>query len=137
MRFEPIPLEGGWFCATWRTEHGSAIVAKFTDAPDGFSALHRLGSDEVWHFYSGDPFVLVTISPAGAFESVTLGPDAGFQHVVPAGTWMGGYVDGAECLLGATLAPPFDEAAFELGDRAALIELCPSQATLITRLTRE
>ena len=37
-----------------RAPDGTAIVAMLTDAPDGFSQFHRLGGDELWHFYAGD-----------------------------------------------------------------------------------
>ena len=40
-----------------------------------FAALHRLRSDEVWHFYAGSPLELVAVDPRGRLTAVTLGPD--------------------------------------------------------------
>ena len=71
----------------------SAIVALVTDDPATFSDMHRLPTDEIWHFHLGDPIDLLLLHPDGIDELVVLGHDvlAGqeVQHVVPAGTWMG------------------------------------------------
>lgn len=57
------------------------------------SRLHRIASDEIWHFYLGGPLELLQISPAGKTERVILGQDVGagqkLQHAVPAGHWFG------------------------------------------------
>ncbi len=36
----------------------SAIVPLVTDDPSTFSDMHRLPTDEIWHFYRGDPIEL-------------------------------------------------------------------------------
>jgi predicted cupin superfamily sugar epimerase len=78
---EPIPREGGLFQRTWAgaeradgRPEGTAIVALLTAAPGDFSALHRLPSDEIWHFYLGDPLELLLLAPDGASRTVLLGP---------------------------------------------------------------
>ncbi|MCK7623603.1 cupin domain-containing protein [Streptomyces sp. RS10V-4] len=60
-----LPREGGWYRRTWAgperpdgRPEGSAIVVLLTAEPGVFSALHRLPSDETWHFYRGDPLIL-------------------------------------------------------------------------------
>src|SRR6266511_5784504 len=74
----------------------SAIIALLVDDPDVFSDMHRLPTDELWHFYLGDPIELLLLAPDGSDELVVLGHDvlAGqrVQTVVPAGTWDGGAV---------------------------------------------
>jgi hypothetical protein len=71
----------------------SAIVALVTDDPSTFSDMHRLPTDEIWHFYLGDPIELLLLHRDGRDELVVLGHEvlAGqeVQRVVPAGTWMG------------------------------------------------
>lgn len=63
------------------------------------SALHRIRSDEVWHYYAGSPLTVVTIDDAGTLVTRTLGSDtergARFQTVVPAGAWFGAMVAAA------------------------------------------
>ena len=71
----------------------SAIVALLVDDPSVFSDMHRLPTDEIWHFYLGDPIELLLLHPDGSDELVILGQDvlAGqrVQTVVPAGVYMG------------------------------------------------
>lgn len=61
------------------------------------SALHRIKSDEIWHFYAGAMLTLTLIHPDGRLEMPRLGPDPGrgesFQVLVPAGCWYGASVD--------------------------------------------
>ncbi|MFF7970372.1 cupin domain-containing protein [Streptomyces sp. NPDC007905] len=144
---EPIPHEGGLFRRTWvgperadgRPE-GSAIVALLTT--DDFCALHRLPSDEVWHFYLGDPLQLLLLAPDGTTRTAVLGPGlrAG-QHVqftVPAGTWMGARVapGGAWTFFGCTMAPGFTYEGYEPGEAADLTARYPAQAARIAELCR-
>ena len=74
----------------------SAIVALLVDDPSVFSDMHRLPTDEIWHFYLGDPIELLLLHPDGSDELVILGQDvlAGqrVQTVVPAGVYIGGAV---------------------------------------------
>ncbi|MGW0870925.1 cupin domain-containing protein [Streptomyces sp. NPDC002740] len=144
---EPIPREGGLFRRTWAGPEGpdgrpvgSAIVALLT--ADDFSALHRLPTDEVWHFYLGDPLVLLLLAPDGTSRTAVLGPDLlGGQQpqlTVPARTWMGARVaaGGAWTFFGCTMAPGFTYGDYEHGDAADLTARHPDRAALITGLCR-
>lgn len=57
------------------------------------SRLHRLHSDEIWHFLLGGPLRLAIIHPDGSGEDCLLGQDitAGeaLVHVVSGGCWFG------------------------------------------------
>jgi hypothetical protein len=109
---------------------------------DQISALHRIKSDEVWHFYAGSRLTLTLIHPDGRLEERRLGGDAereeSFQAVVPAGCWYGAAVDDphAWALVGGTVAPGFDFTDFELADRATLLACFPQHREAILRLTR-
>ncbi|MXM65767.1 cupin domain-containing protein [Streptomyces sp. HUCO-GS316] len=146
---EPIPREGGRFRRTWAgperpdgRPEGSAMVALLTAEPDDFSALHRLPSDEIWHFYLGDPLDLLLLAPDGTSSAPVLGPDVlGGQHVqltIPAGTWMGARVaaGGTWTLFGCTMAPGFTYEGYEHGDAAELTARYPSEAARIVPLCR-
>jgi len=50
----------------------SAIVALVTDDPSTFSDMHRLPTDEIWHFYRGDPIELLLLHRDGRDELVVL-----------------------------------------------------------------
>ncbi|GAB2733183.1 cupin domain-containing protein [Streptomyces bullii] len=144
---EPIPREGGLFRQTWAgpprpdgRPEGTAIVALLT-AGD-FSALHRLPTDEIWHFHLGDPLELLLLAPDGTARTAVLGPDVlGGQQVqltVPARTWMGARVvtGGAWTLFGCTMAPGFTYEGYEHGDAAQLTARYPEQADRIRELSR-
>ena len=107
-----------------------------------FSAFHRIASDELWHFYAGDPLLIHEISHAGLLVTHRLGsdPEAGevFQTVIKAGSWFASVPEmpGEYALVGCTVAPGFDFADFELAGRDALSEHYPQHAALIRTLTR-
>lgn len=156
LGLQPLPLEGGWYRETYRCADtiaaaalpprygrdkalGTAIYYLLT--PDTCSALHRLPSDEIFHFYAGDPVTMLQLSPDGG-RTLTLGRHvlAGQQPqtVVPAGVWQGSVLapGGAWALMGTTMAPGFDFSDYEAGDAASLAAQYPEFAPLIQRLTR-
>jgi predicted cupin superfamily sugar epimerase len=140
LGLEPIPVEGGWFRLTWRSPVAGAIVALFSDADDGFSALHRLGVTELWFAHGGAPFELVLLHPGGNGELVVLGHDIGageqVSWVVPAGVWMGGRPRGRWSTLSTVTVPPFADEVFEIGGRQELVAAYPQWRTRIEALTR-
>jgi predicted cupin superfamily sugar epimerase len=152
---KPHP-EGGYYEETYRArgtipksalKDGHAGDRSYSTAifyllPKGArSRLHRLGSDEMFHFYLGGPLILVKISSKGKIEKVRLGHDVlsgcVLQHVIPAGTWFGAYpARGSDfSLIGCTVAPGFDFADFEVGDREKLLRRYPRAASVIRKLT--
>jgi predicted cupin superfamily sugar epimerase len=82
------------------------------------SAWHRVASDEVWHFYEGEPLELQVASPeARVFATHRLGPFAAACApvcVVAAGDWQSARPLGAYALVGCSVGPGFDFADFTL-----------------------
>jgi hypothetical protein len=155
---KPLPGEGGYYTETYRSaeniersslperygsdrSHSTAIFYLLT--PDTRSRLHRLKSDEVYHFYLGDPVKLVLIHPSGTIKVLFLGQDirAGqfVQAVVPAGVWQGSLLlEGGEfALMGTTVAPGFDFSDSEIGVREELLEQYPQHRDIIIELTED
>lgn len=141
----PLPAEGGRYRRTWsgqEDEHGrpagSAILLLLTDDADGFSAMHRLPIDEVWHFYRGDPMELVLLHADGQSEVRRFGAGDLFQTTVPAGTWMGARVapGGSWSLVGTTMAPGFVPADYEGGEVEELVRRYPEREPIIRVLCR-
>lgn len=156
LRLAPHP-EGGFYRETYRAEEGIAAsgLPKRYPGRRSFSTsiyfllkegepsrFHRLRSDEVWHFYEGGPLRLYVLKKGGRREAINLGPDreggGTFQAVVKRGFWFAAEVlpGGRFSLVGCTIAPGFDFADFELGDRARLLKRFPREKRLIERLTR-
>lgn len=136
----PLPVEGGWFVESHRSAASTAIYYLLT--PDTFSAIHRLGSEEVFHFYSGDPVEMLLLYPEGLHRTVTLGSDVlsgqSPQVVVPAGVWQGCRLvaGGRYALMGTTVAPPFSFDVYQAGQRDDLIRQYPDCEEMIRALTR-
>lgn len=151
LRLEPHPCEGGSFRQTWIS--AVRCPAPQGDRPAGtaiyylleagtFSEMHTLSSDEVFHFYLGDPVEMLHLHPDGRSAVVTLGPDLdqgqNLQVVVPAGVWQGTRLigDGQLALLGCTVSPGFDYSDYRGGTHAELVAGWPEQAERIRALTR-
>ncbi|MGH9246893.1 MAG: cupin domain-containing protein [Acidimicrobiales bacterium] len=136
LALRPLPPEGGLWAQSWRDEHLSAIY--FLLRPGDPSAMHRLAGAEVWHFYLGAAVEMLLLHPDGRIERPVLGPelDAGHrpQVAVPGGVWQGAATTGAWSLLGTTMAPPYRDADFELGDSEALAAGWPTAASTIRAL---
>jgi len=156
LNLRPLPVEGGFFAETYRAAeelpatalparygagrpHGTAIYYLLT--PDSRSTLHRLRTDEVWHFYLGDAVELLQLLPDGTGQVVPVGTDLAAgqrpQVVVPRGVWMGARLaaGGRFALLGTTMAPAFDPADFEAGARDTLLVDYPAWREMIVALT--
>ena len=149
LGLEPLVFEGGLYRETWRAaipvatsrgprSAGTAIYYLLT--PGQVSRMHRLAFDEVFHFYLGDPVEMLLLHPAGHGAVHTLGPDLGAgmrpQLVVPADVWQGARLadGGRVALLGTTVAPGFDPADFEIGERATLLAGWPAFGPALERL---
>jgi predicted cupin superfamily sugar epimerase len=151
LNLQPHPVEGGFYRRTYtsaftvglaRGARSAGTAIYYLLEPGTFSEMHRLDSDEIFHFYLGDPVEMLQLHPDGRSAVLTLGPDlAGGQHVqlaVPAGVWQGTRLvgDGKVALLGCTVTPGFDFADYRSGTYAQLAEKWPAQAERIRALTR-
>jgi predicted cupin superfamily sugar epimerase len=144
----PLPQEGGWFRrthdATTTDSAGrrawSMILSLFT--PEQFSALHRVGTDELWIFQAGDPLEMLRLSDGGRGENLVLGLDVAAgqrpQVVVSGDVWQGARLapGGRWALVTCVVVPEFHWDGFQLGDRDGLLMRHPTWADAIRRLTR-
>lgn len=160
LGLSPHP-EGGFYRETYRAplvldrallgdgfggDRAASTAIYFLIPVGAFSALHRIASDEVWHFYAGAPLTVTSLDSEGVRRDVRLGIalDRGEvpQAVIVAGAWFGARIAEADeargpyALVGCTVAPGFDFADFELGERASLLARFPAHAELVTALTR-
>ena len=156
LHLEPHP-EGGYFVETYRSDEsipGGSLPDRYLKArslgtaiyylltPDTFSSMHRLNSDEAFHFYMGDPVEMLQLHPDGSGTVLTLGTDivAGMrpQVIVPRGVWQGARLlsGGRFALLGTTVSPGFEFQDYESGQRDRLIDSYPQFREQISALTK-
>ena len=162
LGLKPLPWEGGWYRETWRTEStipsdvlgdaysggrsaGTAIYYLLT--PETVSRMHRLPSDETFHFYMGDVVEMLLLYPpeTGATRSriVTFGQDiVNCQHVqftVPGNVWMGARLKAGGtygyALMGTTVSPGFDFDDLEMAEDGVLAKAYPDRKGLIAALS--
>jgi predicted cupin superfamily sugar epimerase len=155
LKLHPHPKEGGFFRETYRSttrlaakhlpphyggDRSASTAIYYLLTPSTFSAIHRLATDEIFHFYLGSPVRMLQLDAAGGRE-IVLGPDLTAGHqvqvVAPRGVWQGSILepDGSFALLGCTVAPGFDYADYEHGKRDELLKQFPAHADLIRRLS--
>jgi predicted cupin superfamily sugar epimerase len=157
LKLVPLAIEGGYFRETYRStvaipagalpntfggdRHVSTAI-HYLLSPDTFSAIHRVKSDEVFHFYAGGAVEMLQLWPDGTGKTLVIGNDLAAGHepqvVVPRGVWQGCRLarGGQWALMGCTVAPGFEYADYEAGDRGELTAAFPQFAALIASLTR-
>src|SRR5579883_1419925 len=87
LNLKPLTGEGGFFAETYRANESVAALPgryrgeqrSFSTAiyylltPESFSSMHRVASDEVFHFYLGDPVEMLQLFPDGSGKTIGLG----------------------------------------------------------------
>jgi len=157
LNLKPHLEEGGFFTETYRSSEtipedslpsryngircfGTAIYYLLTS--EAFSAMHRLQSDEIFHFYLGDPIEMLQLWPDGSGRVVILGSNIldGMQPqvIVPKGVWQGARLlsGGKFALLGTTVSPGFEFADYESCRRDELVDSYPQFRELIIALSK-
>lgn len=159
LDLKPLPEEGGYYRETYRSE-GDGLPAKdyginadtnrsvstaiyYLVTPDNFSSIHRVKSDEVFHFYAGDSVEMIQFDELGKLERFTLGDDVMSgelpQIVVPKHFWQALRLKegGSWALFGTTVAPGFEFEDFEIGTRQEMLKQFPHLEADIIRFTLE
>lgn len=153
---EPHP-EGGWYKQTYKSREqikAEAMPERFGGSrafstaiyflleQGNFSAFHRIKSDELWHFYKGDPLLIYIIEQNGELKIISLGNDLTkgqtFQYVVPANCWFASRPDikSEYCFVGCTVSPGFEFEDLELADGNELSAIYPRHKEMIKELCR-
>lgn len=156
LNLKPLPVEGGLYYETYvsnekiKAEHlpdrykndkSFSTAIYYMHTPETRSLMHRLPSDEVYHFYLGDPVQMLLLYPNGNASIIYLGQDImsgqRLQFLVPAGVWQGSFLleGGRFALMGVTVSPGFDFSDYEAGNRDELKKRYPRYSGLIDKLT--
>jgi predicted cupin superfamily sugar epimerase len=152
--FNMLPLadEGGYYVETYRAlEKIENLPDRYTGSrtfstailylitPTSFSKLHRVKSDEIFHFYFGDAVEMLQIDQSGKAETKMLGTNylkgQEPQAVVYKDTWQGTKLvaGGKFALLGCTVAPGFEFADYESANKDTLLKHYPHLKDLIKK----
>jgi predicted cupin superfamily sugar epimerase len=153
----PHPREGGFYIRTYESAEmlhpDSFLDGRYTSSrhtgtaiyyllePDSFSEIHRLKSDELFHFYLGDPVEMLQLGADGSGQIIRIGNrlelDERPQVVVPRNVWQGSHLvpGGAWALLGCTVSPGFEFEDYETTSRNVLCSAWTEFSELIRSLT--
>lgn len=157
LKLEPLSMEGGFYKENYRSneliarEHlpvrykssksfSTAIYYLLT--ANTFSSLHCLPTDEIFHFYAGDPVEMLQLHEDGNGKIIQIGNDIenGYipQVVVPRNTWQGTrLISGGEfALMGTTMAPGFEFDDFIPADKEFLLNKYSKFQEMIHFLTK-
>jgi uncharacterized protein len=155
LNLEKHPTEGGYFSETYRSKEtikdykgsersvSTAIFYLLTNETDAFSEMHRLQTDEIFHFYLGDPVEMLHLYPDGTGKKIIFGNDLANgmqpQVIVPANVWQGARLieGGRFCLMGTTMAPGFEYSEYQSGSQKELSKRFPEYKKIIAELTRK
>ena len=142
--------EGGYYVETYRSEinfdtprgvRPASTAIHFLITRDSISHLHRLASDECWHYHLGDPLKVIEITPEGELIETLMGPDFTkghkLQHTVPAGHWFASTSTGDFSFVGCTVSPGFEYEDFELGKENELKKEFPHLGDAIEKYSLE
>ncbi len=149
--------EGGYFVETFKSkvdvkvdfagkkvDRQASTAIYFLIIPGNISRLHRIKSDEVWHFYLGGPMTVIELDntdPKG-YRATILGSNVLkgelVQYTVKAGVWFGSFPnEGSEySFVGCTVAPGFEFEDFEMGNAAFLCREFPNATEIIQKMTK-
>ena len=129
LSLTPHP-EGGYYKEVYRSKRIVTIDGKtrnwITDIYflllDGqVSKIHKILSDEIWHFYEGAPLLLFDINnDFSGYDRIVLGKQTGkveYKHYIQGGNWQCARSLGKYTLVGCSAAPGFDFLDFEMLDK--------------------
>lgn len=138
-----LTLSGQSLPSAFQGDRNSCTHIYFLLQKNQFSAFHRIQSDELWHFYAGDPLVIYEIEANGVLTKHILGNNPvngeSLFCYIKAGSWFASQPlpQSEYSLVGCTVSPGFDFADFELAKKDVLIRQFPDHTELISKLCRQ
>ncbi len=156
FNMEPLSGEGGYYTETYRSKEEINIKALpqryegnrnyytsiiYLITSKNLSHLHRIKSDEIFHFYMGSPVEIINFLDDGNYRKVILGNDIfkgqSLQYKVPRNTWQAAYLkEGDFAVMGTTVSPGFDFKDYHSGKdyKSELLKQYPKHEKIIKKL---
>lgn len=148
LKLKPHP-EGGYYNEVFRSEQqvtrkgesqlkNSCTSIHYLLQNADFSSFHKLQSDEIWYFHVGSPLHIHILRPNGRYEKkeLSINDTGALSVIIEAGAWFAAEIPSCLgfSLSSCVVAPGFEFAEFELGEKEKLLAMYPAQAELIERL---
>jgi predicted cupin superfamily sugar epimerase len=151
LGLQPHP-EGGYYKETYRagfqvtpaqgpttgTPTSAVTSIYYLLENEDFSAFHRIAYPEIWYYHDGVSLTVHEIDEQGNYTARTLGKGKGelLSLVVEPGVWFAAELPGKQGygLVSCAVAPGFDFAVFEMGEKDQLQKLWPTHADLVEKL---
>ncbi len=145
LQLKPHP-EGGYYRQIFESdqkiniqgkEKASATSIYYLLGKNDQSHFHVLASDEIWYYHQGGNAEIHMINPAnGHYTCERLGPDYGFQVVIPAKTIFAARLmsNNEFILVGCMVAPGFTFDEFRLCPKNELLTDFPQHSGIINEL---
>lgn len=148
-------IEGGYFIEYYRSKLKVSRVGNYSEEDirtsmtsiyfllksGQKSKLHKLKSDELWYYHSGDPLTFVLIDMQGNLTIQKLGKNIdngeSLYLLFPANHWGGALMEGEDTysLFSCAVAPGYEYEDMDLADRETLLETYPQHKEIIIKLT--
>ncbi|MGY0035818.1 cupin domain-containing protein [Pedobacter sp. NJ-S-72] len=105
-----------------------------------FSGFHRLKSDELWYFHSGQPINIHVLDTDGGYRCIELSDSetGNLQAIIEPNCWFAAEISSKQdfALVSCAVAPGFDFSEFEMATKSSLSSIYPSQKSLIEKFCR-
>lgn len=147
LNLKPLPLEGGYYCETFRSETSSELMNRRTGTCIYYllegkckSYWHSVKSDEIWLYHCGSPGIQLLLFPDGTWTERRIGANfAGNelpQSIIPAGTWQATVLMTPDSwgLFSAVVCPGFEFEDYMPGKGTELMERWPDAEKRIRQL---
>jgi hypothetical protein len=127
----PNSMNEGCLPSTYLAPHSLSTCIYYLITPQSFSSMHRLPTDEIWHFYMGDSAEQMQILPDGEIKIIRIGQrilkGEVPQLLVPACSWQGTRLvaGGSFALFGTTMSPGFEFSDYQAANKESLLRQYP------------
>ncbi|HBC87739.1 MAG TPA: hypothetical protein DCZ94_12345 [Lentisphaeria bacterium] len=150
LDLKPLPIEGGYFCETFRSKeeskrgnHCTGTCIYYLLEGKKRSYWHSVKSDEIWLYHCGSPGIQILLFPDGKWEERIIGANFAErefpQSIIPADTWQATILKDQNSwgLFSAIVCPGFEFEDYIPGKGSYMIKNWPKAEKRIRELGLE
>ncbi len=155
LGLQPIPIEGGYYAATFRSPDQIESPKRLGGGPrkvvstiyfmlyKDFNTMHRMRTNEIWCYHGGATLTLYELKDDGSLITHKLGnvleaEENQSQVVIEAYSWMAAELAHQDdyVLVTCCVAPGWEPTDYEFANRKEMCAKYPQYKDLFTRLIR-